>query len=222
MNRSIFIPGLCLAFVVAGVYRGEVSKVDAAAQEQVAAKPEVAKRTGRTPSKPIDLTQQSEFEALEDELLDGWPVLTKTSRMSRAGPRQSLYAYVKLESRKQSAAEHFLLGNLVVVVKRKSHTFPLMVDHVTGRTHVFANNRWQDYGTWKPDAINECLVAAGMKLPSEKSLVARSVARVGPASSRNTAKTAGRGDSYDDAYGNDFAVPEKRTSLAVGEMPNAK
>lgn len=221
MNRSLLIPGLCLAFVVAGVYRGETAKVDAAAQRNAAVAPAVVKQTGRTPAKAIETPEQPEFESLKNELLDGWPVLTKTSRMSRAGPRESLYASIKLASSMESAASHFVLANLVVVVKRKSHTFPLMVDRVTGRTHVFASNRWQEYDTWKPAAIEECLVSAGMKLQGKKKVVSRGGVRLAPVPSRNAGKAGGRGDEYDDEYGDDYAEVEKQMPPAVGEMPKA-
>ena len=115
------------------------------------------------------------FEEAEQRILDQWPSLNPSEVFSRRVPTQSLYATLwRGESSSDDQAGTSFLCTLfvhaipVVVTKQEhpvmmdgakgvasSSSFPIHVDRQTAKTSIFADNQWQNYGTWRDMKVPE-------------------------------------------------------------------
>jgi len=161
MNKSLFIPGVCLLFVVSGIYRAQMAKV-ATVDETYVVQSIAATAWTQVAGDPPAPKESPAIESLDDELLDGWPVLTRTSLMSRAGPRQRLYARIDSVASNSLSSRYVTLKTLRVVSNGRYNEFPLIIDHAIDRVMVFADKKWRDYDTWRPSAIKRFRKSSGL------------------------------------------------------------
>jgi hypothetical protein len=85
---------------------------------------------------------------IREQILEGWPTTDRHFYMSRGGPRLDHYAEFVMDET-GTDLNSYCLGNLIRVTNGKRESFALTFDCNSRTAKIFANNKWQDYRSWK-------------------------------------------------------------------------
>ena len=111
-----------------------------------------APKTFRTQNEPLPFSVQIEKDPdkreIKQQILEGWPTMSRHELMSRAAPRLKYHANIVFEDA-NSESDYYCLGRFDLVRDGKRNSYALQFDRKSRSAKIFVNYAWQDYTTWK-------------------------------------------------------------------------